>query len=64
MIYENLDKANEAVIAKITGVQPFLIDVVPAKTVIKELEGKVLLHAGILLWSSNIRRLGFKQGRG
>lgn len=46
MIYENLDKANEAVIAKITGAQPFLIDVVPAKTVIKELEGKVLLHAG------------------
>ncbi len=46
MIYESLDHANEAVIAKITEAQPFLIDVVPAKSVIKALEGKTLLHSG------------------
>ena len=46
MIYENLDKANEAVVNKIVAATPFLIDVVPAKSVIKELNSKVLLHAG------------------
>ncbi|WP_409227342.1 YlbE family protein [Gudongella sp. SC589] len=46
MIYKNLDQANEAVVAKITEAQPFLVDVVPAKSVIKELDGKSLLHAG------------------
>lgn len=46
MIYENLDKANEAVVNKIVAATPFLIDVVPAKSVIEELNSKVLLHAG------------------
>ncbi|MGF7060503.1 DUF1116 domain-containing protein [Brassicibacter mesophilus] len=46
MQYKNLNEANQAVINKILSAQPYLIDVVPAKSVIKELNGKVLLHAG------------------
>lgn len=46
MKYNSLNEANQAVIDKITSAQPFLVDVVPAKSVIKELNGKVLLHAG------------------
>ncbi|GGA66069.1 DUF1116 domain-containing protein [Ornithinibacillus halotolerans] len=47
MNYKNIDEANRAVLDKIVGSQPFLVDVVPAKSVIKELnEGKVILHAG------------------
>ena len=47
---EGIDEANERVIARFRDSQPFLIDVVPAYTVIPELDdavhGKVLLHAG------------------
>lgn len=46
MIFNTIDEANEAVVAKIKEGQPFLVDVVPAKSVISELDGKVLLHAG------------------
>lgn len=46
MKYKNINEANEAVIEKITSADPYLIDVVPAKSVIEELNGKVLLHAG------------------
>jgi hypothetical protein len=46
MKYNSIDEANKAVIEKIVSAQPFLIDVVPAKSVIKELNGKVLLNAG------------------
>ncbi|WNS75869.1 DUF1116 domain-containing protein [Bacillus sp. DTU_2020_1000418_1_SI_GHA_SEK_038] len=47
MLYNSMDEANKAVIQKISGAAPFLVDVVPAKEKIKELnEGKVLLHAG------------------
>ncbi|WP_409270718.1 DUF1116 domain-containing protein [Neobacillus sp. SCS-31] len=47
MQFKTIDEANRAVIEKITGSAPFLVDVVPAKEKIKELnEGKVLLHAG------------------
>lgn len=46
MNYKTIDEANQAVIDKIVAGSPFLLDVVPAKTVIKELNGKVLLHAG------------------
>ena len=47
MQYNSIDEANRAVIEKISGSMPFLVDVVPAKEKIKELtEGKVLLHAG------------------
>ena len=47
MVYKTIDAANNAVIRKIVASSPVLLDVVPAKTVIKELnEGKVLLHAG------------------
>ncbi|RHW40995.1 DUF1116 domain-containing protein [Neobacillus notoginsengisoli] len=47
MQFKSIDEANRAVIDKITGSAPFLVDVVPAKEKIKELnEGKVLLHAG------------------
>lgn len=46
MKYNSLNEANRAVIDKIVSAQPYLVDVVPAKTVIKELNGKVLLHAG------------------
>lgn len=43
----DIDEANRSVIAKIVASQPVIKDVVPAKSVIKELnEGKVLLHAG------------------
>lgn len=47
MIYRTIDEANQAVIQKIVAASPVLLDVVPAKKVIKELDGgKVLLHAG------------------
>ncbi|SEK52139.1 Protein of unknown function [Carnobacterium iners] len=46
MNYKTIDEANQAVIDKIVAGSPFLLDVVPAKTVIEELNGKVLLHAG------------------
>lgn len=47
MNYQTIDEANQAVISKIVAGSPFLLDVVPANTVIKEFnQGKVLLHAG------------------
>lgn len=47
MKYNSIDEANKAVVDKISGSAPFLVDVVSAKEKIKELkEGKVLLHAG------------------
>lgn len=44
--YETIDAANEAVAKKIIDAQPTLVDVVAAKTVIPELEEKLILHAG------------------
>ncbi|AMW98970.1 DUF1116 domain-containing protein [Rummeliibacillus sp. G93] len=44
--YNTIDEANRAVLDKIVAGAPFLLDVVPAKSVIEELNGKVLLHAG------------------
>lgn len=41
-----INEANEKVITRYRDAQPFLIDVVPAGSVIPELNGKVLLHAG------------------
>lgn len=47
MKYNSIDEANRAVIDKMVGSAPFLVDVVPAKEKIKEFEGrKLLLHAG------------------
>lgn len=46
MGYKTINEANEAVIQKIIAAEPFLTDVVPAKSVIPELEDYVLLHAG------------------
>lgn len=47
MKYQTIDEANQAVIEKIVAANPVLLDVAPAKSVIKELnQGKVLLHAG------------------
>lgn len=46
MNYKTIDEANQAVIDKVVAGAPFLLDVVPAKSVIDELNGKVLLHAG------------------
>lgn len=47
MKYNSIDEANKAVVEKIVNSAPFLVDVVPAKSKIKELnEGKVILHAG------------------
>ncbi|TCP21668.1 uncharacterized protein DUF1116 [Scopulibacillus darangshiensis] len=46
MNYQSIDEANRAVIQKIVEAQPFLLDVVPAKEVIPELNGKALLHSG------------------
>lgn len=52
MKYQTIDEANQAVIEKIVAANPVLLDVAPAKSVIKELnQGKVLLHAGPpILW--------------
>jgi hypothetical protein len=44
--YETIDEANEAIAQKIIAAQPTLVDVVRAKTVIPELEDKLILHAG------------------
>lgn len=41
-----IDEANQQVIEKMKNSQPFLIDVVPAKSVIEILNDKVILHAG------------------
>lgn len=46
MKYQSIQDANEAVIQKILEAQPFLTNVVPAKEVIPELRGRVLLHSG------------------
>lgn len=47
MIYNTIDEANQAVVAKIVAGSPFLLDVVPAMDVIDEFKnGKLLLHAG------------------
>lgn len=47
MVYQTINEANQAVVAKIIAGSPFLLDVVPAKEVIEPLRtGKVLLHAG------------------
>lgn len=47
MNYQTVDEANQAVITKIMNGKPFLMDVVPAHTVIDVFsQGKVLLHAG------------------
>lgn len=42
----DLSEENLAVIDRMKSGAPYLIDVVPAKSVIEELNGKVLLHAG------------------
>ena len=44
--YNSIDEANEAIAQKIISAQPTLVDVVAAKTVIPELEDKLILHAG------------------
>lgn len=44
--YRTIDEANQAVIDKIVASAPFLLDVVPAKSVIPALNDNVLLHAG------------------
>lgn len=43
---EEIEKANNEVIDKMKSSQPFLVDVVPAKSVIAILNDKMLLHAG------------------
>lgn len=42
----SIEESNQLVLQKMIETQPFLVDVVPAKSVIKELNGKVLLHSG------------------
>ena len=44
--FKSIDEANEAIAQKIISAQPTLVDVVAARTVIPELEGKLILHAG------------------
>lgn len=44
--HQEIDSMNQKVIQRFRDAQPFLVDVVPAKSVIPELNGKVLLHAG------------------
>lgn len=47
MVYQNIEEANQAVVAKIIAGAPFLLDVVPAFEVIEVFKtGKILLHAG------------------
>lgn len=43
---EQLDEMNRKVVDRLKNSQPFLLDVVPAKSVIEPLNEKVLLHAG------------------
>jgi len=43
---EEIEEANKEVIEKMKTSQPFLMDVVPAKSVIEILNDRVLLHAG------------------
>lgn len=43
---EEIDVMNGRVVDRLKQAQPFLVDVVPAKTVIAQLNRKVLLHAG------------------
>lgn len=43
---EEIEQSNQEVIDKMKSSQPFLVDVVPAKSVIEVLNDKVLLHAG------------------
>ena len=43
---KEIDEYNDQVVQRLKDAQPFLIDVVPAVSVIPELNGKVLLHAG------------------
>ncbi|MBP2625388.1 MAG: hypothetical protein H6Q68_99 [Firmicutes bacterium] len=43
---EEIEKGNSEVIDKMKSAQPFLMDVVPAKSVIESLNDRVLLHAG------------------
>ena len=43
---EKLEEENMTVVEAMKDSAPYLIDIVPAYTVIPELEGKVLLHAG------------------
>lgn len=46
MLFDSINEANLAVTRKVMEAQPFLMDVRPAKELIRELEGRVLLHAG------------------
>lgn len=46
MNYTTIDEANRAVIDRIVASSPVIRDVVPAKSVIKELNDKTILHAG------------------
>lgn len=43
---EGLDEANDRVIERFRASQPFLVDVKPARELIPEINGKVILHAG------------------
>ncbi|QIK69402.1 DUF1116 domain-containing protein [Erysipelothrix sp. HDW6C] len=53
MTFRTIEDANQAVIDRIKAGSPILVDVVPAKSVISELNGKVLLHAGPpILWEN------------
>lgn len=44
--HDEIDAMNQKVVERFRDSQPFLTDVVPAKSVIPEIRGKVLLHAG------------------
>jgi hypothetical protein len=46
MTYNSIGDANEAIAEKIINAQPRFVDVVRAKTVIPELSGQLILHAG------------------
>ena len=46
MTYNSISDANEAIAEKIINAQPRFVDVVRAKTVIPELSGRLILHAG------------------
>jgi Protein of unknown function (DUF1116) len=44
--HRSIDEANDDVARQIIDAQPRLVDVVPAKSVIPELNGRLILHAG------------------
>ena len=44
--HDEIDGQNDRIVERFRASQPFLVDVRPAKDLIPEINGKVILHAG------------------